>query len=157
MSTTTSTTLSAQTATTTTGPVSGVSRRAVVIPGILASAAAAAATTGAAAIAAAAGISFSDRTGSAIPTLGFTEITLACAMAGVGLAAVLARRAKRPRQTFVRVTAALVVLSFVPDLVSGFNASATVTLMLTHVLAAVIVIPTLASRLALRGQPKQRG
>ncbi|MBO0871595.1 MAG: hypothetical protein J2P15_23835 [Micromonosporaceae bacterium] len=127
------------------------------VPGILASAAAAAATTGVAAIATAAGISFADRTGSAIPILGFTELTLVCALAGVGLAAVLARRAKRPRRTFVRVTVALVVLSFVPDLVTGFNAAATVTLMLLHLLAAVIVIPTLATRLAVRRRSKQDG
>src|SRR5262245_55243801 len=94
----------------TTGHGSGVSRRAVVLPGIAASVAAAAATTGVAGIAAAAGVSFADRSGSAIPILAFTQLTLVCALAGVGLAAVLARRAKRPRRTFMRVTAALVVL-----------------------------------------------
>jgi hypothetical protein len=157
MSTTTSTPLTAQAAIATTGSVSSGSPRALVVPGILASAAATAATTGAAAIAAAAGVTFAGRTGSAIPILGFAQVTLVCTLVGVGLAAVLARRAKRPRPTFVRVTAALVVLSFVPDVVSGFNATATVTLMLLHVLAAVIVVPTLAMRLALRRQPKQHG
>jgi Family of unknown function (DUF6069) len=157
MSTTTSTALTAQAAIATTGPVSGSSRRAIVLPGVLASAAAAAATTGAAAIAAAAGVTFAARTGEPIPILGFTQVTLVCALVGVGLAAVLARRAKRPRATFVRITAALVVLSFVPDVVSGFNATATVTLMLLHVLAAAIVVPTLAVRLALLRQPKQHG
>jgi hypothetical protein len=157
MSTTTSTALTAQAAIAAPGRVSGRSRRSLVMPGILASAAAAAATTGAAAIAAAAGVTFAGRTGPAIPILGFTQVTLVCALAGVGLAAVLARRAKRPRPTFVRVTAALVVLSFVPDVVVGFNATATVTLMLIHLLAAVIVVPTLAMRLALRRQPKQHG
>ena len=153
-STATSTVQAAQAAIATTGAVSGGSRRALVVPGILASAAATAATTGAAAISAAAGVTFADRTGSTIPILGFTQLTLVCTLAGVGLAAVLARRAKRPRPTFVRVTAALVVLSFVPDVVFGFNATATVTLMLIHLLAAAIVIPTLATRLALRRQPK---
>jgi hypothetical protein len=157
MSTTTSTAPTAQAATATSGPVSGGPARALVLPGILASAAAAAATTGAAAIAAAAGVTFADRTGSTIPIPGFTVLTLVFTLAGVGLAAVLARRAKRPRRTFVRVTAALVVLSFVPDVVFGFNATAAVTLMLIHVLAAVIVVPTLAMRLAPRRQSKQHG
>lgn len=130
-------------------------RRTVALHGALASVGAAAATTTAAAIASAMGVSFADRTGSAIPILGFTQLTLLFSLTGVGLAAVLARRAKRPRSTFVRTTGTLVVLSLVPDLVVGFDAASAVTLILTHLLAAAIVIPTLAKRLAAVGQPKQ--
>lgn len=122
-------------------------RRAVVKPGILASVTAAVATTAAAAITSSAGVSFTDHTGSAIPTPAFTTLTLLFSLIGVGLAATLAQRAKRPRSTFVRITVTLVALSFVPDLASGFNATATVTLILIHLLAAAIVVPTLATRL----------
>ena len=123
-------------------------RRTVVRPGILTSVSAAAATTAAAAMTSSAGVSFTDRTGSAIPTSAFTTLTLLFSLIGVGLAATLARRAKRPRSTFVRISVSLVALSFVPDLASGFNATATVTLILIHLLAAAIVVPTLAARLA---------
>ncbi|MFB4303921.1 DUF6069 family protein [Actinomadura sp. NTSP31] len=55
--------------------------------------------------------------GEPIPLLGFTQLTLACAAIGIVLAAALRRRARLPRRTFVAVTAALTVLSVVPDLV----------------------------------------
>ncbi|GIH19186.1 DUF6069 family protein [Rugosimonospora africana] len=37
----------------------------------------------------------------------------------------------------------------------GFDATTAITLILIHLLAAAIVIPTLANRLAAVGQPKQ--
>jgi len=123
-------------------------RRALVRPGILASVAAASATTGLAAIATATGVRFADGSGSTIPAPAFTTLTLLFSFIGVGLAAVLAQRARRPRSTFIRTTLTLVVLSFIPDLASGFDASATATLMSAHLVAAGIVIPTVASRLA---------
>ena len=73
---------------------------------------------------------------------------------GVGLAAILARKARRPRSTFVRTTLVLLVLSIVPDFVAipklspDFATSTTWTLAALHVVAAAIVIPVLASRLA---------
>jgi peptidoglycan/LPS O-acetylase OafA/YrhL len=129
-------------------PASGDLRRAVVRPGILASVAAAAASTAAAAITSSAGVRFTDHTGSAIPTLAFTTLTLLFSLIGVALAAILAQRAKYPRSIFMHITVTLVALSFVPDLASGFNATATVTLILIHLLAAAIVVPTLSVRLA---------
>jgi amino acid transporter len=157
MSSTTAKASTAQAAPVTTGAsaASDSVRRSVAPHGVLASLVAAAATTAAAATASAMGVSFAAQTGSAIPLLGFTELTLVFSLIGVGLAAVLARRAKRPRSTFVRTTVALVVLSFVPDLVSGFDAASAVTLILIHVLAAAIVVPTLANRLAPLRAPKQ--
>ena len=67
---------------------------------------------------------------------------------GVALAAVLARKARRPRSTFVRTTVLLTALSYVPDLVSGFDVASTATLITLHTIAAMIVIPVLARRLA---------
>ncbi|HJQ05632.1 MAG TPA: DUF6069 family protein [Nocardioides sp.] len=115
--------------------------------GLVAAAVAAVATTAFAAVASAAGVSFADRTGASIPIAGFAQVTLVLALVGVGIAAVVARKARQPRRTFVRVAGALVVLSFVPDLVSGFDAASAITLMADHVLAAAIVVPVLARRL----------
>ncbi|GAA1792463.1 hypothetical protein GCM10009795_042660 [Nocardioides hankookensis] len=122
-------------------------RRTVWRHGLAASVVAAVVTTTLAAIASAAGVSFADSSGESIPLAGFTQLTLVFSLVGVGLAAVLARRARRPRRTFVRTAVALTVLSWVPDLVVGFDAASAATLIGLHTVAACIVVPTLASRL----------
>lgn len=116
--------------------------------GVAASVLAAVATTAAAGAASAAGVSFADSTGASIPIAGFAQLTLVFSLIGVGLAAILSRRARRPRSTFVRTTVALTALSLVPDATFGFDVASAATLMSLHVLAAAIVIPTLARRLA---------
>jgi uncharacterized membrane protein YoaK (UPF0700 family) len=116
--------------------------------GLAASFVASLATTAMAAVASAAGVSFADHTGASIPVLGFANVTFVFSMLGVALAAVLARRARQPRRTFVRTTIVLLALSFIPDLTFGFDPASAVTLMATHVVAAAIVIPMLARRLA---------
>ena len=123
-------------------------RRSVWKHGVAAAVVASAATTTAAAIASAAGVSFSNGRDAGIPILGFAQLTLVFSLIGVGLAAVMARRARRPRSTFVRTTVVLAVLSVVPDLTYGFTAGSAATLITLHTLAAVIVIPTLAGRLS---------
>ncbi len=70
------------------------------------------------------------------------------ALIGVALARVLSRRATWPRSTFVRTTVALTALSIVPDLVIDASGGTKLVLILTHVIAAAIIIPTLATRLA---------
>jgi hypothetical protein len=65
----------------------------------------------------------------------------------LALAAVLARRARLPRGTFVRTTVVLTVLSLVPDLVVDAAPATKVLLMATHLVAAGIVVPALARRL----------
>lgn len=124
-------------------------RRSVWKHGILAAVVAAVVTTLLAAFASAAGVSFADTTGASIPILGFAELTLVFSLLGVALAAVLARTARRPRRTFLAITLVLTVLSFVPDLTFGFDGVSAATLIGLHVVAAAIVVPTLASRLAL--------
>jgi len=116
--------------------------------GVAAAVLASVATTVLAAVASAAGVSFADRTGASIPIAGFAELTLVFSLLGVGLAAVLARRARRPRRTFVRTAVALTALSYVPDLTFGFDAGSAATLISLHTVAASIVVPVLASRLA---------
>ena len=124
------------------------SRRSVWKHGIAASVGAAAATTVLAAVASTVGVSFADRSGSSIPVAGFAQLTLVFSLVGVALAAAYARRARRPRSTFVRTAVALTVLSVVPDVTFGFDVASAATLMALHVLAAAIVVPTLARRLS---------
>ncbi|MGH3658281.1 MAG: DUF6069 family protein [Micromonosporaceae bacterium] len=128
----------------------GTTRRPVWRAGLAAAAAASVATTVLAAIASEAGVTFADPTGVSIPLAGFAQLTFIFSMIGVALAGVLARRAQRPRRTFVRTTVVLTVLSCVPDVTLGFDTPSAITLMLLHVVAAAIVVPTLASRLPAR-------
>jgi len=116
--------------------------------GVAAAVAAAVTTTVLAAGASAAGVSFADSTGASIPIAGFAQLTLVFSLIGVGIAAIMARRARRPRATFVRTAVALTALSFVPDLTFGFDAGSAATLITLHTVAAAIVVPTLARRLA---------
>lgn len=125
-----------------------VQRQSVWKHGLAAAVLASVATTSLAAIASAAGVSFADKTGADIPIGGFTTLTLAFSVVGVLIAAVLARRVRQPRSTFTRTTLVLVALSYVPDLTYGFDAASTVTLIALHTVAAAIVVPVLARRLA---------
>jgi hypothetical protein len=121
-------------------------RRSVWLHGVVAALVAAAVTTGAAAVASALGVSFEVK-GEAIPLLGFAELTLIFSVIGLGIAAIIARKAAHPRQTWIRTSVALVLLSFVPDATFGFDLPSALTLMGLHALAAAIVIPLVASRL----------
>jgi Family of unknown function (DUF6069) len=57
-------------------------------------------------------------------------------------------RAARPQRTFTTTTVALTGVSFVPDLVIAASPATKLVLVATHVVAAAIVIPALAGRLA---------
>jgi Family of unknown function (DUF6069) len=61
---------------------------------------------------------------------------------------VLSRTARHPRRAFVRTTVVLTVLSFVPDVIVDAAPATKALLMLTHLVAAAIVIPAVARRLA---------
>lgn len=102
-------------------------RRTVWKHGVAAAAAASVVTTTLAAIASAAGVSFADESGASIPILGFTQLSFVFSLIGVGLAAVLARKARRPHSTFVRTTLALTALSVVPDATFGFDVASALT------------------------------
>lgn len=114
--------------------------------GGLAAVAAALATTSIAAVAAGAGVSL-DISGEPIPLLGFTQMTLLCSAIGIVLAVALRRWAATPKRTFLAVTAALTALSVVPDLLVSAAPSTRALLMLTHLVAAAIVVPLVAGRL----------
>ncbi|WFE47876.1 DUF6069 family protein [Verrucosispora sp. WMMD1129] len=83
-----------------------------------------------------------------IPVAGFGVLTAFFSLIGVVIAALLSRLARRPRRTFVRTTVVLTVLSLVPDVVVDAGPATKALLMLTHLVAAAIVIPAVARRLA---------
>ena len=85
--------------------------------------------------------------GEAIPLIAFPGLTIIGGVAGIALALALARWTRRPRRTFTATTVVLTVLSLVPDLLVQATASSKVMLMLTHLVAAAIVIPALRRRL----------
>jgi Family of unknown function (DUF6069) len=79
-------------------------------------------------------------TDGAIPVLAFGQMVLLATVVGI----VVARHTSRT--TFYRVTVALTVLSCVPDLALGDGVVSKAGLMLTHVVAATIIIPRFARR-----------
>lgn len=122
-------------------------RKAVWLHGLGATVAASVVVTALAAVAFGFGVTFEDPHG-AIPIAGFVQVTAVFSLIGVAMAAVMARVARRPRRTFVVTTVVLTAVSLVPDVTFGFDAASAVVLMALHVVAAAIVIPVLARRLA---------
>ncbi len=116
--------------------------------GVTAAVVASLVTTVLAAVASSASVSFADHSGVSIPLIAFPQLTLLFSLIGVGTAAVMARVARRPRSTFVRTAVVLTAASYVPDLTFGFDASSAAALITLHTVAAAIVVPTLAGRLA---------
>ena len=125
-----------------------VRRRSLWQHGIAAAVVAPVATSVIAALTSAAGVSFADATGAHIPIAGFAHLTLVFSLFGVGIAAVVARNARRPRAMFVRTALTQTALFYIPDLPFGFDTSSAATLITLHTVAAAFVIPTLAGRLA---------
>jgi Family of unknown function (DUF6069) len=115
--------------------------------GVAAAALASGATPIVAAAGRAAGIGL-DVGGAPIPVQGFAVLTAVFSLFGVVLAAVLSRTARRPRRTFVRTTVVLTVLSLVPDVIVDAAPATKALLMMTHLVAAAIVVPVVARRLA---------
>lgn len=135
------------TATRTAVPAATSTTRSLVATGVAAAAVASVATSLVAAAGSAAGISL-DVSGAPIPVTGFAMLTAIFSLVGLVLAVVLARFARRPRTAFVRTTVVLTVLSLVPDVIADATTATKMLLMLTHLVAAAIVIPAIARRLA---------
>jgi hypothetical protein len=127
--------------------VEGRSHQRVWRVGLVAGVAASIATMVVAALAGSAGVPL-EISGETIPLLGFANLTMIGAVIGIAMAAVLARRASRPRTTFIRTTVALTVLSLVPDVIADADVATRVVLGLTQVVAAAIIVPVIARRLA---------
>jgi hypothetical protein len=114
--------------------------------GVVAGLVAAPATTVVALVGRSAGVSL-DLSGEAIPLYAFAQLTFVAALLGVGIAALCRRRAA-PRVRFLQATVALTALSFVPDVLADAAVSTKLLLITTHLVAAAVVIPTLARRLS---------
>ncbi|MFE9643964.1 DUF6069 family protein [Streptomyces sp. NPDC006365] len=84
-----------------------------------------------------------------IPVGGFAGGVVFWSVAGIVLAVALARWAKRPARTFVVITVALTALSLAGPAVAPHTATSTqIVLAVSHVVAAAVIIPVLARRLA---------
>ena len=137
---------------------SALASKPVWLVGAAATVAGAVATTVIAAIAKAADVPLAVASSSSdapevIPTSGVTTLVLGIGVVGVIMALAFNRWAKRPARTFVAVTAVLTVVSFItPTSVFAHNATTATRLVLElmHVVAAAIIIPPIAYRLARR-------
>ena len=78
---------------------------------------------------------------------GFATLTAFFSVIGLVIAVVLARFALHPRRAWIRTTVVLTMLSLVPDVIVDAAPATQALLMLTHVVAAAIVVPAVARRL----------
>ena len=119
--------------------------------GLLATIVAMAAATLGAALARAVGVDFRIAGGSeTIPVGGFATLTGFFSVVGVVIAVALLRWSARPAERFVWTAGSLTALSLVPPLLAGADAATAVVLLVLHLVAAAVVIPTLAR--SLRGR-----
>jgi len=120
----------------------------VVRTGLLASLVAVVATTTAAGFATAVGVELEVPVdGETIPLSGIAFVTGVFSLVGMVIAAALLRWSARPRRNFVRTTLVLTALSLVPPWVVGAAVSTSVTLVVLHLVAAGVVIRSLARSL----------
>jgi len=138
------------------GPASGQTShtqrfRGLAGTGFIATLAAMAATTLAAAFAQAVGVDFEvPDGGETIPLSGFAVVTGFFSVVGIVIAAALLRWSARPAERFVRTAVTLTAISLVPPLLSGANPATTTALIGLHLVAATVMIPTLARSLRTR-------
>ena len=138
------------------GPATGQPSHAhrllgLVVTGFVATLAAMVATTLAAALAQAVGVDFEvpDR-GETIPLPGFAVVTGFFSVAGIVIAVALLRWSARPAERFVWTAVSLTVISLVPPLLSGASTATAAALVGLHLVAAAVMIPTLARSLRTR-------
>jgi hypothetical protein len=125
--------------------------RGVAVTGFIAALAAMAATTLAAALAQAVGVDFAVSDGAeTIPLSGFAVVTGFFSVVGIVIAVALLRWSARPAERFVRTAVPLTAISLVPPLISGANTATTTALIGLHLVAAAVMIPTLARSLRTR-------
>jgi uncharacterized protein DUF6069 len=132
------------------GPASGQTShthrvRGLAGTGFIATLAAMAATTLAAALAQAVG-EVPDG-GETIPLSGFAVVTGFFSVVGIVIAVALLRWSARPAERFVRTAVTLTAISLVPPLLSGADTASTTALFGLHLVAATVMIPTLARSL----------
>lgn len=135
------------------GPASGQTSRlrGLAGTGLVATLAAMAATALAAALARAAGVDFQvPDGGESIPLSGFAVVTGFFSAVGIVIAAALLRWSARPAARFVWTAVSLTAISLIPPLLSGANTATATALLGLHLVAATVMIPTLARSLRTR-------
>ena len=116
--------------------------------GLIATPAAMVATTLAAALAQAVGVDFEiPDGGEAIPLPGFAVMTGFFSVVGIVIAAALLRWGARPAERFVQTAVSLTAISLVAPFLSGANTATVVALLVLHLVAAAVMIPSLARSL----------
>ena len=106
------------------------------------------ATTFAAAFAEAVGVDFEiPDGGAAIPLPAFAVVTGFCSVIGIAIAVALRRWTTRPAERFVGTAASLTAISLIPPCISGADTATIGGLLGLHLVAATIVILSLARRL----------
>ena len=119
--------------------------------GSIAALAAMSATTLVAALAQAVGVDFEvPDGGESIPLAGFAVVTGFFSVVGIVMAVALLRWSARPAARFTWTAVSLTVISLVPPLISGANAATITALVVLHLVAATVMIPTLAGSLRSR-------
>lgn len=119
-------------------------RRRLVLTGLTATLSAVLATTATAGLAQFAGVRFEiPEGGETIPLSGFAVVTGVFSIVGILIAAALLRWSARPADRFSWTAGALTALSLIPPLLSGASAVTTVALIMLHLVAAAVMIPSL--------------
>jgi hypothetical protein len=136
------------------GPASGQTShthrlRGLAGAGFIPTLAAMLATTLAAALAQAVDVDFAEG-GETIPLSGFAVVTGFFSVVGIVIAAALLRWSARPAERFVWTAVSLTAISLVPALLSGANTATTTAFLGLHLVAATVMIPTLARSLRTR-------
>lgn len=135
------------------GPAAGQSSRTrrlrgLAGTGVIATFAAMVATTLAAALAQAVGVDFEvPDGGQTIPLAGFAVVTGFFSVVGIVIAVALLRWSARPAKRFVQTAVSLTAISLVAPLLSGANTATITALLGLHLVAATVMIPTLARSL----------
>lgn len=138
------------------GPASGRTShthrlRGLAGTGFIATLAAMVTTTLAAALAHAVGVDFEvPDGGETIPLSGVAVVTGFFSVVGIVLAAALLRWSARPAERFVRTAVTLTAISLVPPLLAGASPATITALLGLHLVAATVMIPTLARSLRTR-------
>ena len=116
--------------------------------GLIAALAAMVATTLAAALAQATGVDFQiPDGGETIPLSGFAVVTGFFSVMGIVIAAALHRWSAHPAKRFVWTAVSLTAISLFPPLISEANTATIAALFGLHLVAATVMIPTLARSL----------
>ena len=119
--------------------------RGLAVTGFVATLAAMVATTLVAALEQAVGVDFEvPDGGETIPLSGFAVVTGFFSVVGIVIAVALLRWTARPAERFVWTAVSLLAISLIPPLRSGADTATTTSLLGLHLVAATVMIPTLA-------------